>query len=181
MTNLLGLQFKEVTHDHIRVMTCSTTAVAYARNMGGSRSLPCNDIARQMWEWCVPRNIWLSISYIPGEINAIADQASRVFDDSTEWNLNVDFSNRLVNILGTPTIDMFASRFNYQLTPYVSWLPDPQAMAIDALTLDWTDHFFLYAFPPLASCHSFCRNWKWIKPRPSLLPPIRQHSHGTSS
>ena len=72
---------KEVTHDHIRVMTDNTTAVAYVRNMGGSHSLPCNDIARQIWEWCVPRNIWLSVSYIPGEINVIADQASRVFGD----------------------------------------------------------------------------------------------------
>ena len=46
-TILLGLQSlcKEVTNDRIRVMTYSTTAVAYAGNMGGFRSLPCNDIA----------------------------------------------------------------------------------------------------------------------------------------
>lgn len=181
-TILLGLQslYKEVTNDRIRVMTYSTTAAAYARNMAGSRCLPCNDIARQIWEWCVPRNIWLSISHIPGEINAIADQASRVFDDSTEWKLNVDVFNRIVTSLTTPTIDMFASRFNYQLTPYVSWPPDPQAMAIDAFTLDWTNHFFYTLFPPLASYHSFFRNWKWIKPKPSLLPPIGQHSHGAT-
>ena len=156
---LFGLQSlcKEVTHDHIRVMTDNTTAVSYVRNMGGSHSLPCNDIARQIWEWCIPRNIWLSISHIPGKTNVIADQASRVFDDSTEWQLDVDGFNRIVNILGPPTIDLFASRLNYQLTPYVSWLPDPQAMAIDAFTLDWTNHF-LCAFPPLAFYHNFCRN-----------------------
>ena len=91
---------------------------------------------------------------------------SRVFDDSTEWKLDVDAFNRIVNILGPPTIDLFASRLNYQLTTYVSWLPDPQAMAIDAFTLDWTNHF-LYAFPPLASYHNSCRNWKWIMLKPS--------------
>ena len=113
---LLGLQSlcKEVTHDHIRVMTDNTTAVAYVRKMGGSHSLPCNDIARQIWEWCIPRNIWLSISHIPGAINVITDQASRVFDDSTEWKLDVHVFNRIVNILGQPTIDLFASRLNYQ-------------------------------------------------------------------
>ena len=165
---LLGLQSlcKEVTHDHIRVMTYNTTAVAHVRNTGGSHSLPCNDITRQIWEWCLPRNIWVSISHIPVEINVIAAQASRVFDDSTEWKLNLDVFNRIVNILGTPTIDMFASRLNYQLTPYVSLLPDPQAIAIDAFTLDWTNRF-VYAFPPLASYHNFFRNWKWIKPKPS--------------
>ena len=108
---LLGLQSlcKEGTHDYSRVMTDNTTAVAYLPNMGGSHSTPpppppCNDIARQIWEWCIPRNIWLSISHIPGEISVIADQASGVFDDSTEWQLNVDVFNRIVNILGTPTI-----------------------------------------------------------------------------
>ena len=136
-------------------MTYSTTAAAYARNMGGFRSLPCNDIAKQIWEWCVPRNVWLSISHIPGEINAIADRASRVFDDSTEWKLNVDVFNRIANILRTPTIDMFASRFTYQLTAYISWPPDPQAMAIDAFTLDWTNHFFLYSFPPFSILPQF--------------------------
>ena len=148
---LLGLQSlcKEVTHAHLRVMTDNTTAVAYVRNMGGSHSLLCNNIAREIWEWCIPRNIWISVSHIPGEFNVIADQASRVFDDSTEWKLNVDVFNRIVKLLGTPTIDMFASRLNHQLTPYVSWLPDPQAMAIDAFTLDWAN-YFLYAFPPFS-------------------------------
>ena len=39
---LLGLQSlcKEVTHDHIRVMTDNITAVAYVPNMGGSHSPP---------------------------------------------------------------------------------------------------------------------------------------------
>ena len=80
-------------------MTDNTTTAAYVPNMGGSHSLPWNDIARKIWEWCIPRNMWLSISHIPEEINVIADQASRVFDDSAGWNLNVDVFNRIVNIL----------------------------------------------------------------------------------
>ena len=169
---LLGLQSlcKEVTHDHIRVMTDNTTAVAYVRNIGGSHSLPCNDIARQIWEWCIPRNIWLSISHIPGAINVIADQASRVFDDSTEWKLDVHVFNRIVNILGQPTIDLFASRLNYQLTPYVSWLPDPQAMAIDAFTLDWTNHF-LYAFPPFSILPQFLQKLEMDQAQAILIAP----------
>lgn len=50
---LLGLQSsfcKEVAHDHIRVMTYNTTAVAYVTWVG-SHSLPCIDIARKIWEW----------------------------------------------------------------------------------------------------------------------------------
>ena len=167
---------KEVTHDHIRVMTYNTTAVAYVRNTGGSHSLPCNDITRQIWEWCLIRNIWVSISHIPMEINVTADQASRVFDDSTEWKLNVDVFNRIV----TPTIDMFASRLNHQLTPFVSWLPDPQAMAIDAFTLDWTNHF-LRAFPSFSILPQFLQKLEMDQAQVILIAPIGQHIHGTLS
>ena len=37
----------------------------------------------------------------------------------------------------TPSIDLFASRINHQLHTYVSWYPDPCAIYINALTLDW--------------------------------------------
>lgn len=170
----MGLQSlcKEVTHDYIRVMTYNTTAVAYVRNTGGSHSLTCNDITRQIWEWCLPRIIWVSTSPIPVEI--------RAFDDSTEWKLNVDVFNTIVNILGTPTIDMFASRLNHQLTTFVSWLPDPQAMAIDVFPLDWTNHF-LRAFPSFSILPQFLQKLEMDQAKSSCLPPIGQHSHGTPS
>ena len=33
------------------------------------------------------------------------------------------------------------------LKPFVSWRPDPEAMAVDAFSLDWREQHF-YAFPP---------------------------------
>ena len=44
-------------------------------------------------------------------------------------------------------IDLFASRLNYQVPVYMSWKPDPGAVAIDALSKNWGKQFF-YAFPP---------------------------------
>ena len=46
-------------------------------------------------------------------------------------------------------IDLFASRINNQFTKYVSYKPDPSALAIDAFTLDWSKLMF-YAFPPFS-------------------------------
>ena len=142
-------------------MTDNTTAVAYVRNMGGggSHSLPCNSVARQIWEWCISRHIWLSIGHIPGEINAIADKASRVFDDSTEWKLDVDVFNKITHTLGTPNIDMFASRLNY-----------PQALAIDAFTMDWTNQF-LYAFPPFSILPQFLQKLEMDRAQAILIVP----------
>ncbi|CAB4000067.1 Hypothetical predicted protein [Paramuricea clavata] len=106
-------------------------------------------MAREVWAWCMTRNIWLTASHIPGKLNVVADKASRVFDDSTEWKLDANIFPKLTAHFGTPEVDMFASRLNYQMTPFVSWHPDPQAWAIDAFTLDWNNILF-YAFPPFS-------------------------------
>ena len=73
---LLGLQSlcKDYVNSHIKVMTDNTTTVAYIRNMGGSQSLDCNEIARAIWLWCLPRDIWLTVSHIPGQHNVVADR-----------------------------------------------------------------------------------------------------------
>ena len=58
-----------------------------------------------------------------------------------------DIYEKITERWGSPKIDMFASRLNYQTLPYVAWKPDPQAMAIDAFTLNW-DFPLIFAFPP---------------------------------
>ena len=48
-----------------------------------------------------------------------------------------------------PEVDLFATRFNNKLPQFVSLVPDPQAWAVDALSLSWED-LDPYAFPPAA-------------------------------
>ena len=43
-------------------------------------------------------------------------------------------------------VDLFASRVNAQLKSYVSWRPDPDAMDVDAFTLNWSN-FRVFCFP----------------------------------
>ena len=43
----------------------------------------------------------------------------------------------------TPDIDLFASHINHQFPKYVSLRPDPEAFAIDAFSLDWSNLNFL--------------------------------------
>ena len=86
---MLGLQSlcSSVSNSHVKVLTDNTTAAAYIRNMGGTRSIECNEMAREIWLWCKEKQIWLSVSHIPGVDNVLADAAFRVFDDTTEWKL----------------------------------------------------------------------------------------------
>ncbi len=148
---LLGLQSlcKEKKDCHIKILSDNTTAVSYLKKMGGTHSPQCNNIAREIWMWCISKGIWLTPAHIPGVDNVEADLASRVFNDKTEWQLDKSIFAHLVSIFGKPDIDMFASRLNNQIKPFVSWAPDPEAVAADAFTLNW-DNKFMYIFPPFS-------------------------------
>ena len=80
----------------------------------------------------------------------IADQLSRAYKAiPTEWTLNKSVFRAVVNELGEPGLDLFATGLNNQLPVYVSPCPDPQALALDALSLDWNTLPLAYAFPPM--------------------------------
>ena len=93
----------------------NTTVVAYVNNFGGSKSVDCNDLAKEIWLWCIGTHIWLSTVHIPGVSNVVADRKSRSFDDQIEWKLDErvfdDISSRFVS----PEIDLFATRLHAQL------------------------------------------------------------------
>ena len=146
---------KHVSKVHVRLRSDNTTTVAYLNSMGGMQSLRCDRLTKEIWLWCMQREIWVSASHVPGKSNILADKASRQFHDNTEWMLRQDLFLSITQLWGTPDIDLFASRLNAQLPCYGPWKPDPGASHTDAFTIPWTDHFF-YAFPPF----SILLRWK---------------------
>ncbi|CAG2247462.1 unnamed protein product [Mytilus edulis] len=72
---------------------------------------------------------------------------SRHHSDSSNWKLHSKVFNSLMKQTMTCNIDLFADRSNNQLQTYISWLPDPGALAFNALLHPWTS-FKAYAFPP---------------------------------
>ena len=48
-----------------------------------------------------------------------------------------------------PQINLFASQLNYLLRPFVAYQPDPEAMAINALSISWKPCIFYAFFPSL--------------------------------
>jgi ribonuclease HI len=107
---LLGLKSlcSKCTATHIRVQSDNTTAVAYINSMGGIKSESCNDMASQIWEWCITKQIWLSACHIPGAENVEADTASRQFKDSVEWSLSTEVFQSILSYWGPFDIDLFA-------------------------------------------------------------------------
>ena len=145
---ILAFQEKILKVNHILIKTDNTTAIAYIKNMGGKKG-GCNQVARELWQWCMDNNVWLSVTHIPGVENIMADYESRKVNDRTEWRLDPVIFNKINNMFGPLTIDLFASRTNSQLDRYAAWKPDPYAICIDAFTFDWNSEYF-YAFPPFS-------------------------------
>ena len=115
----------------ILLLLDNTTAIAYINNMGGKKG-QLNNLAKEIWEWCLVRKIWLSASHLPGVDNVDADYESRHFNDRSEWSLNGNTFLKLTEIFGTPDIDLFASRLNTKCKCYEAWQRDPKAAFIDA-------------------------------------------------
>lgn len=133
---------------HIGLRIDNTCAISYVKHCGGIKSLELNDLARDIWFWCIDRDIWISANYVPSCEN-IADAESRKFNENIEWMLNADIFKQLVEIWGIPDIDLFATRLNTQLALYSSWKPDPGCKFIDAFSESWCD-LYCYIFPPFS-------------------------------
>ena len=136
---------------HLRILTDNTTAIAVVNHMGTSHSDPCNRLGKEIWEWCIEHKIWLSAAHIPRVHNIKTDFESRRTNDNTEWMLDRASLN---NASLRPTIDLFASQINNHFPQYVSFKPDPGAVAVDDFSPNLCDLTF-YAFPPFSVINTF--------------------------
>ena len=133
---------------HIRLKMDNTSAVAYLNHMGGTRSPTLSAQAQDLWQWCLARGITLSAEHLAGTSNEVADYQSRSLQStSSEWRLDPTVFMEISRRLGPCEIDLFASHLNAQTHKFISWRPDPFAMATDALQTQWTT-LQGYAFPP---------------------------------
>ena len=133
---------------HVRLFMDNTTAVACIENRGSVRSVECDIVTKDIWLFCIEKGIWISAAYVPGKDNVVADELSRRSNLDTEWQFNINLLQLALGFLGfTPDVDLFASRINRQFPKYVSYQPDPEAAAVNAFSLSWSDMKF-YCFPP---------------------------------
>jgi len=130
-------------------MCDNSTAVAYINKKGGIKSDLCDILAKDIWVWCYNKNIHISAAHIPGSENIAADFLSRNFNDNHEWQLNPIIFSEISLLFGNPSIDLFASRLNQQVSKYVAWKPDPNAFAVDAFSISWKNEY-IYLFPPFS-------------------------------
>lgn len=122
------------------------TAVAYINHGGGTRSAELTRISAALTEWCESRAIDIEAVYLQGRLNIVADEESHVGPDAGDWRLSPAVFET-IQAIWPSEVDIFASRWNAQLTKFISWQPQPQAMMVNAFAINWKD-LAGYVFPP---------------------------------
>ena len=95
----------------VLVASDNVTVVSYLNKQGRTHSLEMCLMIWRLMAFCKPRAIWLRARHIQGCLICLI------------WH--------------RPMVDMFATKMNNKLPLYVSPVPDPNAMAIDALNISW--------------------------------------------
>jgi len=156
---------------HIHLKLDNQTAVAYINHMGGTRSSQLNNLATELWRWCLERGLTLSAEHLAGVDNYVADAESRTIQSSAEWQLHKDVFQSLMQNVFQCDVDLFATRLNCQLPQFVSWRPDPFAFGTDALRTPWT-RWRGYAFPPFALINKVLRKVREERSTVLLIAPV---------
>ena len=112
-----------------------------------AHSMGCDSVAKEIWLFCIQREIWISAAHIPGNNNIQVDSESTVFTDNKEWMLRKEIFQNVTESWGEPTIDLFASRLNVPVACYASWS-----------NLCWC--FFNQLGKPIFPC--FSPIWFWL-------------------
>ena len=130
------------------VATDNSTVVSYINKQGGTRSSTLLLLTVDLLLWLESQSIVVRARHIPGCLNVIADHLSRLNQPiPTEWSLHPEIVSRIFRVWGTPEVDMFATLSNSHLPRFMSPVPEPRALAVDARSQDWQGRS-MYMFPP---------------------------------
>lgn len=162
---------KNISNCQILLRIDNTTAISYVNRMGGIQFPHLTDITKQLWQWCEQRRIFVFASYIRSSENVIADAESRRVHPDIEWELAQYAFEEIISKFGTPNIDLFASRINKKCNRYISWHADPDAWAVNAFTVSWSN-FYFYAFPPFTMILKTLRKIITDKAKGILIVPL---------
>ena len=141
----------------VMIASDNSTVLGYLRNQGGTKSALLLEQTYQFFQLAASINMTFFCRHIPGKKNILADQLSRRDQViQTEWMLSAQVLEQLWQRWSRPLIDAFATCLTRRLPDYYSPVPDPQARAIDALSVSWEGPP-LYMFPPTPLLHIVLR------------------------
>ena len=155
----------------VRVVSDNSTVVAYLMRQGGTASASLSQLAEEVLLSWFHRGVRLTARHLAGVSNVLADALSRrVPIRPTEWTLSLGVLRPIWDRWGLPLVDLFAMQESARLPVFVSPVPDPRALAVDALAISWKE-MSAYAFPPFALLPRVLRKVEQDQPCMILIAP----------
>jgi len=117
-----GLQsfLKDVRDENICLLVDSSTAMAYINNFGGCRSEDLHRVAKNIWQLCEARNIFLHATYINTKDNVVSDRLSRMKEDFSDLMLTKKYFDGICKKFLHPNLDLFATYHTKQCKKHFS-------------------------------------------------------------
>ena len=151
------------------MIATDNSTVSYVNKQGGTDSPTLLRLAVELLLWLEVQNDIVRARHFLGCLNVIADHLSRPKQPTpTEWSLHPEIVRHIFRFRGTLEIDMYATVSNFLLPQLMPPIPDPRAIAVDALSQVWQGRS-MYIFPFLVNVHV------------SPIPPAQQsYSEGAT-
>ena len=103
----------------------------------GSPRLPLNQLARDLFWFCLTHGITLSVEWVPREENAFADELSKLLIPD-DWMLAPKFFTWLDSKWGPHLVDLFASSDNNQCGRFYSLHWCRGTLGVNAFGYSWS-------------------------------------------
>ena len=140
--------FRSTFSCSILIRSDNSTVVSYINKQGGTSCKILCDLALDLWQFCINRNINIKALHIAGELNSRADKLSRLKVTDHDYFLSVSMFTSLSKAISFPLkVDLFADRLNFKISNFISWHNDPYSSLVNAFSFKWLEN--VYLFPPL--------------------------------
>ena len=140
MRELLAVQYSlqsltaNLTHESVRIYLDNFPATRILTV--GSAKAHLQEIAINIFKICLSYNIKLLPTWVPRELNAIADHYSKI-RDTDDWSIDDKTFQDISRRFGEFTIDRFADNWNAKTARFYSKYFCPNSCGVDAFTEDW--------------------------------------------
>jgi len=127
----------------------NSTVVAHLNKEGGTKSHALVLLTRDLLLWCDIHRIQVQAVHIAGVRNVVADSLSRRGQlQASEWSLSGQEFVRVSGFWGRPEVDLMATASNRRCREFISPIPHPEALGVDAFAATWPVVKLAYVYPP---------------------------------
>ena len=115
------LRQREDIHIHLKSDNTTTLTYMYINKFGGRVSPELNQLTKELWLWCLHKNISLQATHLAGTKNITADEESRVMKDRSDRIRCPEIFDKINTILGP--LQVHCTPVCLQINPPIPKLP----------------------------------------------------------